>query len=56
MDVNNRGEAYVMNRSSWTSPYAGPYGVGVYDVAADCTLLSAGIVDVGMEPYTITFL
>ena len=55
IEVNDRNEAYVLNRSSWASPYAGPFGVSVYDLAT-CDLLSAGILDTGLEPYQATFL
>ena len=55
IEANERGEAYVLNRSSWSSGYAGPYGVSVYDLAT-CAELGPGVIDVGDEPYKLTFV
>ncbi len=55
IEPNDRGEAYVLNRSSWSSGYAGPYGVGVYDIDT-CAELGPGVIDVGDEPYKLTFV
>jgi hypothetical protein len=55
IEANERGEAYVLNRSSWSSGYAGPFGVSVYDLAT-CAELGPGVIDVGDEPYKLTFV
>ena len=55
VDANDRGEAYVLNRSSWVSPYAGPFGVSVYDLAT-CADLGGAVLDLGGEPYQLTFM
>ncbi len=49
------GEVYVANRSSWSGSYAGPYGVSVYDPDTGSDL-GGGIIDVGDEPYQLTFV
>ena len=54
MAVNDRGEAFVLNRSSWTSPYTGPYGFSVLDLSP-CSDLGGGVIGVGAEPYQLTF-
>ena len=55
IEANDRGEAYVLNRSSWSSGHAGPYGVSVFDLAT-CAELGPGVIDVGDEPYKLTFV